>query len=145
MKPVVTWILLANARTARIVQNLGPGKGISALEDAHLQAPALNEYSDQPGSVHNSATQSISGVKRRDPKDLAERVFAETILQYLDNGVQHSKFDQLIITAAPHLLGELRAKMSDRLRGLVCAEIDRDLTQVAISELPEHLSDVIAA
>lgn len=145
MKPVTTWILLANAQTARIVRNLGPGKGVEPVEGAVLHAPSPTEYSDRPGSVQNSATQSHSAVKRRAPKELAAQAFAELVLRYLEEASQNDTFDRLIVTSAPKLLGDLRARMSQGLRKRILAEIDKDLTQVTLDELPEYLGDVLAA
>lgn len=144
MKPVITWIVLANARTARIVQNRGPGKGILATEETVLHALDPVEFSDDPGVFQNSADQSRSAADRNDPKRLAETVFARTILSHLTAALKHAKFNRLILTAGPHMLGNLRSEMPAELRDFVVAEIDRDLTQLTLDDLPTHLRNAIA-
>lgn len=144
MKPVVTWILIANAQTARIVQNLGPGKGVIATDEAPLHAPPPVAYADVPGVGQNSVSHSHSAMTRRTPQDLAEKAFAKTITTYLGTAQARAKFDRLIVAAAPHFLGELRAEMSDALNKILLAEIDKDLVQLTSKQLHKHLHDVIA-
>lgn len=144
MKPVVTWILIANAQTARIVQNCGPGKGVTATNEAALQAPPPVAYADTPGVAQNSASQSHSAMKRRAPQDLAETAFAKAIMKHLATAHSKAKFDRLVVAAAPHFLGELRAQTSDALRKALWAEIDKDLVQLKLDQLPKHLGDVMA-
>lgn len=145
MKPVVTWIVLANARTARIVQNKGPGKGVIPTKEPVLQAPDPVEFSDDSGVFQNSADHSHLAGDRTDPKRLSETAFARMILERLTEASVQGDFDRLVLVAGPHMLGTLRAEMPEGLRDVVTSEVDRDLTNMTLDDLPKQLGEFMAA
>jgi protein required for attachment to host cells len=60
--------------------------------------------------------------------------------------VAHGKnaFQQLVFVAPPTMLGILRQRMPRLLADMIRAEIAKDLTQILITDLPAHLTDVLA-
>ena len=145
MKPIVTLAVLANARTARIVENHGPGKGFTTSAGHTLQAPPAVENADRAGIHPISGAHGAATFEASDPKQAAEAGFARLIAKDLERRHTAGAFDRLILTAAPHMLGQLRAALPDSLKGKVIGEADKDLSQVTLEELASHLRDVIAA
>ncbi|MCK0104228.1 host attachment protein [Pseudohalocynthiibacter sp. F2068] len=145
MKPTVTWVILANAGVARVVVNEGPGKGFAALEGMTFESEPPAEYSDEPGMGHSRFGHGKSAVAQPDPKRQAEASFAATLIGRLEDGLRKSAFDRLILVAAPHMLGTLRAAIKGSLKDKVFAEVAKDLTHIPIEDLSDHLEDVIAA
>lgn len=145
MKPLITLAVLANARTARIVENCGPGKGFTAASRHTLQAPPALENADRAGSHPISGSHGSAAFEASDPKQAAEAGFARMIAEDLQKRHAKGAFDRLILTAAPHMLGQLRAALPDSVKGTVMGEVDKDLTQVPLTDLAGHLKDVIAA
>ena len=145
MKPIVTWVLLANAGTAKIVANHGPGKGFVELDGKAWDAEKPVDYADQPGTEQSSTTHGSVGLPSGDPKDAAETLFATHLASELASFARNGEFDRLIISAGPSMLGKLRAAIPTRVKGMVTAEVDKDLTHIKIRDLPSHLQDVIAA
>ncbi|MFY0691081.1 MAG: host attachment protein [Paracoccaceae bacterium] len=145
MKPVETWILLANATFARIVANRGPGKGIVAMGGKTWRAEPPVEYSDEAGHARMSTAYSQASLTSKDPKELAEQVFAHTLAEELVGFRRKGAYDRLIIAASPHMLGSLRESLPDYVSDTVVAEIAKDLTHATLEDLPKLLSNVLAA
>lgn len=145
MKPIVTLAVLANARTVRIVENRGPGKGFTASAGHALQAPPVVENADRAGSHPISGAHGAAAFEASDPKEAAEAAFARLIAKDLEKRHAAGTFDQLILTAAPHMLGQLRAALPDALKAKVIGEADKDLTHAGLDDIAGHLKDIIAA
>lgn len=62
----------------------------------------------------------------------------------LDRCRSEHAYDRLVLVAPSSALGDLREALSDSVRSLVRAELDKDLTKTPIAELPEHLDAVLA-
>lgn len=144
MKPVKTWIILANAETGRFFVNSGRGKGLEAAGQEEMHADPPRFYSDRAGAVHSRVGPGVSAVEQSDPKDLAETEFADAVCDYLQRCFEDDAFEKLIVIAGPRMLGKLRKAMPDGLAKTVVAEMDKDLTRVPIKDLPHQLRDVIA-
>lgn len=61
--------------------------------------------------------------------------FAGQIADALDTGRVARKYQHLVIIAAPHLLGDIRGKLSRATRQLVTAEIDKEMTDRNLSAI----------
>lgn len=148
MKPVRTWILICDGAHARIMHNAGPGKGLHALNGARFDQnahPSREIMSGRPGRSFESAGTARHAMEPPgDPARAEKRHFAERLAAHLDQAAQDTAFDRLILVAAPHTLGDLRDALPARVRGLVSAELDKDLTKIPDHKLPSHLGGVIA-
>ena len=144
MKPIVTWVLLANAGMARVVANHGPGKGLVPMAGKTWHADEPVEYSDQPGTEKTGNTPGSVSLSTGDPKDLAETVFSVHVASELAASAQKGEFDRLIVSAGPSMLGKLRAAIPQGVKDKVTAEVDKDLTHIKVEDLASHLQDVIA-
>lgn len=145
MKSKVTWVVLADARSAKIMENIGPGKGFTEVSGTQLKAPSPSDYADTPGQVHSSHGPGRAAMTRRDPKSIAATAFAQQIAAEMTQCLGRGAYERLVLVAGPHMLGELRAALTDGVRATILAEVDKDLTDVALSDLPKHLADVLAA
>ncbi|NKB26651.1 MAG: hypothetical protein GKR99_03415 [Rhodobacteraceae bacterium] len=145
MKPIITWAILANSTQAHVVENSGPGRGFAAIPGRTFRAADPMSYSDQPGVTHSPAGSARSAMDKNSPKRLAESLFARQLAEALERDHAKGRFARLILVAAPHMLGELRAAMPQALVDLIAGEVDKDLTQVPVRELPERLGHVFVA
>lgn len=149
MKATKTWIVVADGDQAKIFEHDGPGKGLHAvknlsLEQEHLKARDI--MADKPGRAYSSAGPgSRSAVDyRTDPVEVRERRFVEHLAAVLDEQHRGGAFDRLVIAAAPAALGDLRPALSEEIKGAILAELPKDLTNVPIPKLAEHLDGVLA-
>ena len=144
MKPIVTWIVLANARSARVLANSGPGKGLSAVGDQHWQAPEAGTPNDRAGVGHSSAGPGISAVEQTDRQAMNDAEFARDVANHLSTALAAKRFDRLVLVAGPHMLGLLRAHLNESVRASVLGEIPKDLSAQSLSNLETHLGELIA-
>ncbi|MEZ5817658.1 MAG: host attachment protein [Hyphomicrobiaceae bacterium] len=146
MKPIRTWILIADAGRARVLENLGPGKGTQPVD-------GLASESSLPGSTHEIVSDrqgrsfESTGATRHpmtpptDPRKQMKRAYLEMLADQLDERLQAGAFDRLVVVAPPPALGVLRGAFSDRLSAVISGEVAKDLTKTPDHELGSHLSD----
>ncbi len=143
MKPITTWIVLADAQTVRIAINDGVGKGIYGRGTEGLEAPAITELADAPGMTHAAVGPNRGSISDPDLKGQAARAFAGDIVDYLEGALREGDFDRLILIAPAAMLGHLRQALTPELRKALYADISKDLTHVPLDELTGHLQDVL--
>lgn len=142
-----TWIVVADAASALIFEK--PPKQSHLDEAPKLtvvpnDADADLEFRDQPGRTFDRIG---SGRHGKEPgtnpaRHQIER-HAKEIVHRLESGRNRQAFDELVLVAPPQLLGDLRKCLSEPLKKLVVAEIDKDLTHLPIPEIDSHLGAVL--
>jgi len=147
MKPTTTWILIADGAHARIFANRGPGKGIELIDgkfDADHR-PTHEIVDDRLGRTHESVGATRHAIAaEHDPHRELKHTFAISLARMLDERRSEHAYDRLVLVAPPKTLGDLRAALPASVRALVRAELDKDLTKTPATELPDHLSAVLA-
>lgn len=148
MKPIRTWILIADGAQARIACNDGPGRGLALAheETFHGRNVAGREImSDRPGRTVDKARQGRHAMEpHSDPREVEKRRFLREMVALLDDAAKRNSFDRLILVAPPRALGMLRGELSESLRARLEGELDKDLTQVPVHDLAQHLGGVLA-
>lgn len=146
-KKIVTWILVADGARARVLANEGPGKGLAdAFNQDFIGANTLTResVSDKPGRTQESATTARSALEpRTDWHRFEKHLFAKRMAEILEDAAMRKAFDRLILVAPPQALGDLRAELGRHAKDRITGELDKDLTHVAIHDLPGHLADFI--
>jgi protein required for attachment to host cells len=149
MKPVRTWVLVADGSRARVLENLGPGKGLHQVPatDEAWQLPANRDIlADRPGRSHESHGNARHAIEpRSDPHRDLKRAFAVHLIGELEQRHAAHHFDRLVLVAPPEMLGNLRAGMPKKLAAIVSGELNQDLTHVATNEIGSHLAKVLAS
>lgn len=144
MKPVVTWVVLANSRLAHAVIHRGPGKGFVAKEGLEWSAPDAIDFADKSGTARSSSTSATVTFGRSDPNDIAHATFAKDIAHRLDELHRKGAFDRLIVSAAPNMLGEIRKALDKTALAGAYKDISKDLTHISVQDLGPHLEHMIA-
>lgn len=148
MKPIVTWIVIADGARARVLKNTGPGKGLQEVQGLELiQEPLKNSeiVSDKPGRTISSAGHGRSAMEPpTDPADKREADFIAEVAAMLHQKLQKKAFDRLIIAAAPQALGTLRKAMTPQVQKIVTAELAKDLTRTPNTDIGKHFENVLA-
>ena len=146
MKPVETWILIADGARARVLANRGTGKGLAEVEGMSVAAEHLANrqiMADRQGRTLNSATHMRHALAYpTDPKRHREQGFAASLAKRLEQAV--NRFDRLILVAAPATLGDLRQVLPARVRSKVVGELAKDLTHIEDEKIAPHVSHLIA-
>ncbi len=148
MKPIRTWVLIADGARARVLGNDGPGRGLHALDGMTFQGDhaATHEIvDDRKGRAFASVGTARSAIEpQTDPHRQLKRRFAESLAQMLADGLAAKSYDRLVIVAAPAALGDLRECLSHEVREKVIGEIAQDLTKLPNADVPRHIASVLA-
>jgi len=147
MKPIKTLVLLADDAQARLFENLGPGKGLSEIEDlaASMVTSKGSEYADRAG--RNAAA---PGAGRHGVTDLAEAeqqqardVFVKAVLSETDGRFTDGGFDRFVMAAAPATLGVLREQLPAALKKALVVDLAKDFLKLKPEEIVQRLSGEI--
>ncbi len=148
MKPVRTWILLADGTRARIVCHTGPGKGLKEVRGMEFEGDNSRSgdlVTDRPGRTFDSAGAHRHAMEpTSDPQREAKRSFAAELVARLQEQLQAQAFDRLVLVAAPATLGDMRKVLPKSLLAVVYGEVPKNLVHVPNQELDGHLADVLA-
>src|SRR5215510_11274443 len=148
MRKKVTWIIVADGSRARFLANEGPGKGLHVAIDrefSHKAPPTRALGTEKPGRTAPAGGPSRSAIEPHvDWHQFEKDKFSQEMADLLNNAAARKSFDNLIIVAPPRTLGTLRSALSTHTTERIRAEIPKDLTQVPLQEMPEHLKDVLA-
>lgn len=147
MKPINTWIVVADGTRARAVLNTGPNTGLKLLGEEMFSSnssPARELGTDRPGRVHDRKGPGRHAVAPRSDLHIFEKTrFAKEVAALLNNAVLEKWFDRLVLVAPAKTLGDLRAMINDQVRERVTAELVHDYTHLSLSELEDILKPQI--
>ena len=147
MKPIKTLLLLANDATARLFENLGPGRGLREIEDvpAALVSGTDVRYADRPG--RNAAAPGMAQHAFADQAEAEEvqsrDAFVRAVLRETEARFREGDYRRFVIAAAPATLGALRAHLPDALRQALVLDVAKDFTGQTPGEVVKHLEGEI--
>ena len=144
MKPIVTWVLVANTQKASVLENRGPGKGLAALSDMDFQSDKAELPRDKAGVGHSIAGHGAAAVEQSNPQEKIDALFAHEVVGHLSRALSKHKFDRLIVAAGPHMLGLLREEYDELLKAVLAGEIDKDLSNQTADAVASHVDKIIA-
>ena len=137
------WILVANQAEAQIYsasQIHGKLVLVATLTHAEGAAHARDLISDAPGRVHDRsgparhAMEPDTGVKEE-----GRRRFVKELVERLKTAHLQGKFDQLVLLAAPAVLGVIRKTLNGGLVKAVVKEIPKDVIGQGVDKIQAQL------
>jgi protein required for attachment to host cells len=144
MKPVRTYILIADGARAHLLLSEGRGKPLTEAPGSDLRQtlkPDHELHNDRPGRVHESANVARHAIERDDLHRRKKERFAQSLAKDLDKRLANSEYDRLVIAAAPETLGVIRSALSEKVRSVVLGEVAKDLTKIPNQQVRLHLRD----
>jgi protein required for attachment to host cells len=143
-----TWILIADAGHAKVLQTIGVGNKLLPVTGFEFSQdiPAGKDITrERAARTHESMGQRRHAIEpKSDPRQAMKRAFAQEIAQRLDAAAAADAFDRLVVAAPPHLLGDLRQRFSAQVKKRIVAEIAQDLVKLPTAELRRHLASEVA-
>lgn len=137
------WVLVADASQAIVYAR----KGFKDLEQVgeafEPDSTPIDKNMAKPGRMREAAP--ISGHvygHKTDIREHEKRIFARAIAQRLKECCD--QFDQLIVIAAPLVLGELRKNLDVQVQDKVEREIDKDMTKTQPAQIADFLFSIPA-
>jgi protein required for attachment to host cells len=140
--PEGTLVLVADGRKALVLRNHGdalhPNLKVERVFDAPPNPPTHEQGTDAPDRVIMGGIRSA--VEPTDWHQMAERDFAGKVASALEAAHGREPIKALVVAAPPRALADLRRAMSEEVRRVVVAEIDKDLTKHPVHEIERHLT-----
>lgn len=141
--PANAWVVVGDGRKALVLRNRGdevwPNLQVEHVFQAPPNPPTREQGADKPPRAIFKGRRSA--IEQTDWHELAENRFADEVRGALARAHRQAPISKLIIVAPPRVLGELRKVLTDELKRLIVAEIDKDLTKHPVSEIERHLVD----
>ena len=138
-----TWILIADAAHARILESTGSAHPLVQMPSMTLHAdlPRTHDLgSDRPGRTHESSGPGRHAIEpRTDAHRELKRNFADLVAERLEAAMAAKALDKLVIVSPPAMLGDLRAALARTVTDHIIAEIPRDLVHVPNDGIRLHL------
>jgi protein required for attachment to host cells len=141
-----SWILVANASTARIYSNNGPKKGLKLVKELNhpeSRQKSSDLVSDRPGYMQGFGNGHGSRQPATTPKEIEVDKFALEIAKELDHGRTTNDFERLIVVASNPFIGTLNGHLSNHVRGMVSDSMEKDYTKSTQKELAGYLEPCI--
>ena len=144
MKPIRTYILVADGARAHLLLSEGRGKPLTEVPGSDIRTelkPDPELSPDRPGRVHESANVSRHAIEREDLHRKEKERFAQSLADGLDKRLTNREYDRLVIAAAPETLGVIRSALSEKVRAVILAEVAKDLTKIPNPQIRVHLGE----
>lgn len=165
-KAPVTWVLVADAKTAQIylptlsehrIPLVGNGKrrhteirrewGLTPILAKPLTAESAQHYEigrNRLGRVFESfsSLRHMASPHIDVHKEIRQH-FATRIADFLANAKMGKAFDRLVLVAPPEMLGEIDAKLDDNIRRKLKYKVAKMFAGFNAAELAERLKDYL--
>ncbi len=144
MKPIRTYILIADGARAHLLLAEGLGKPLTEVPGSETRTELKPDHElsrDRPGRVYESANVARHAVEREDLHVKEKERFAQSLADDLDKRLTSHEYDRLVIAAAPETLGIIRSALSDKVRAVILAEVAKDLTKIPNPQIRVHLGE----
>jgi len=138
-----TWVLVADSEKALILENRGSGDppDLRVLRKTEQANPPNHEQgSDRPGRTQSSHGPGNSAYEETDWHELGKERFAVGVADLLYKHAHASSYSELVLIAAPEVLGNLRSALHKVVVDRVVAEIPKGLTQLPLDQLEKRLA-----
>jgi protein required for attachment to host cells len=150
------WIVSANASRARFFSQGNSAERLEEINDMVNTAARLRTAETETDDISlRSASKSRHSVgaatpqsgyqPNQTPAEHQTELFARNIADFLLQGHQEGRFQQIVLVVSPEFLGVLRKLLDPRLASVVSLEINKDYTQFSAEQLREQLREQIAA
>ncbi len=147
MRKTITWVVVANGTKARVLENTGPGRGLVEVEDGVFAGPNRPDrevVSDRPGRTFDShGVGRHAKQPRSDPARHERHAFLRGVADWLDKACAEGRCDRIVVVAAPHALGGLRAELSPQTRAKVVGDLDKDLVAAPAAAIVDALDGIV--
>lgn len=138
-----SWVIVANQVEAQIYSSKHAAWDIELLKTLHHEegaAHARDLVSDAPGRGHDQVGSSRHGIEpNTGVKEESLRRFVKEVVEFVEAAYLNNDFDQLVILAAPAVLGVIRKSLSNGLARAVAKEIPKDVIGQGVDKIQIQL------
>jgi protein required for attachment to host cells len=138
-----TWVLIADGEKALFLENVGDEQDMNLQvirKEEHENPETSEQGTDRPGRFNDGPTVSRSAVQDTDWHEMEKHRFAKDLADMLYKKAHANKFKQIVLVAAPQVLGDLREKLHSEVKNRVIREIDKTHTNEPVDEIERMLT-----
>ncbi len=135
-----TWVLVADSEKALLLENATDHADpyFKVVRKKEQDNPSdLEQSANRPGRVSDNGPGQRSALDDTDWHELAKERFAADLADLLYGHAHKGNFDEIILVAAPNVLGELRSQMHQEVSDKVVGEIPKTLTNHPLNEIED--------
>lgn len=137
------WVLVADGEKALFFENTGNRKSpaFKVVQEIEQDNPATREQgASPPGRMHDPGPNQRSAMEQTDWHRLAEERFARDAADLLYKYAHHNRFKEIVLVAAPRVLGELRKELHPEVAARVIGEVPKTLTNHPVDKIARILN-----
>ncbi|SDG64660.1 host attachment family protein [Pelagibacterium luteolum] len=137
------WVLVADGEKALFFQNDGTRKSpdFRVVRELEQDNPPTREQGTQaPGRMYDGGPNQRSAVEQTDWHRLAAERFAKDAAALLYKYAHSNRFKEIVLCAAPRVLGELRKELHPEVANRVIGEVPKTLTNHPVDKIEKILS-----
>lgn len=143
MGPVVTWIVLANTREAKVLANRGPGTGLVPVAGRHWRADETHSIGGDSRVERDAVGGTTYAVHQADARRRLNALFVRQVVSGLARDLASEQFDRFILVAGPLMLGLMTDAMDHRLKYALVDELVKDLSALPVAAIETRLGEII--
>lgn len=137
------WVLVADGEKALFFENSGTRntpdfKVVKELEQEN--PPTREQGTSAPGRMNDPGPNQKSAMEQTDWHRLAEERFAKDAAELLYKYAHQKRFKEIVLCAAPRVLGELRKELHPEVANRVIGEVPKTLTNHPVNKIEKILS-----
>ena len=142
------WLVIADGEKALFLRNDGDEKfpNLTVFREMEHENPRTSEQgTDRPGrlsdggdaasSASDGANAHRSAVQETDWHRIEKERFAKELAELLYKHAHKGSYSEIVLVAAPTVLGTLRKELHKEVADKVIAEVDKDLTKHPVYEI----------
>lgn len=141
MKPIM--VVVADSVVARIFTAETSRSPLNEIENlTHVEGRLHDREltSDLPGkATGNGGSGGHAYTPTTDPKKHELSEFARQIANYIESARKTNQISNLLLVAAPIMLGELRNHLSDETKKQIILEVGKNFTDHTAEDIRSHL------
>lgn len=133
-----TWILVANASTAKLYQNtkrFGDLEMLREFDHPESRTKDIELTSDRRGNYQKTSTGHGTFNEPTSPKAYEATRFARELAEALEDGRKQNSYERIVVVAPPQFLGEINQHLNGKVRKLISSNLQKDYTRLNEKEL----------
>ena len=138
-----TWIVAADASRARILQVAGRERLVEVDDLVNPEGRLHNREINTDAKGRFAGPDRPGGHSSDDEERTVEHyneLFAKRVADYLDKARTDHRYDQLVLVAAPKVLGMMRKELGKEVAKCVVDELDKDLAWFNAREIERYFA-----
>ncbi len=142
------WVVVADGEKALFLQNKTDGENphLTVVRKKEQDNPPDREQSaNRPGRMHDGGPGHKSALDDTDWHELAKERFAGDLADLLYDHAHSGDYKEIVLVAAPNILGELRDQIHQEVSEKVVGEIPKTLTNHPLTEIEKIVKEDLAA